>query len=168
MEEPAAQSQSASWQMVPDYTGQGGTSAIMTQPELALQPLLVASGSQPVTAKSVASGSQPVTAKSSHYIRSHVVPAVPVSEAVQPRHIMRRTIATMDLKIQITINGDTHLSMDTTARIESELQAVKVQARTSAGAYVTMLNEMLYQGEPPEKQMRCGVKGYVWTDSVSN
>jgi len=154
MEEPAAQSQSASWQMVPDYTGQGGTSAIMTQPELALQPLLVASGSQPVTAKS------------SHYIR--VVPAVPVSEAVQPRHIMRRTIATMDLKVQITINGDTRLSMDTTARIESDLQAVKVQARTSAGEYVTMLNEMLYQGEPPEKQMRCGVKGYVWTDSVSN
>ena len=154
MEEPAAQSQSASWQMVPPYHGQGGTSAIMTQPELALQPLLVASGSQPVTAKS------------SHYIP--VVPAVPVSEAVQPRHIMRRTIATMDLKVQITINGDTHLSMDTTARIESDLQAVKVQARTSAGEYVTMLNEMLYQGEPPKKQMRCGVKGYVWTDSVSN
>ena len=154
MEEPAAQSQSASWQMVPNYHGQGGTSAIMTQPELALQPLLVASGSQPVTAKS------------SHYIP--VVPAVPVSEAVQPRHIMRRTIATMDLKVQITINGDTRLSMDTTARIESDLQAVKVQARTSAGEYVTMLNEMLYQGEPPEKQMRCGVKGYVWTDSVSN
>ena len=124
----------------------------MTQPELALQPLLVASGSQPVTAKS------------SHYIP--VVPAVPVSEAVQPRHIMRRTIATLDLKVAITVDENTRLSLDTIEKIENELQAVRVKTRKNFETKIKEMN-LDWLGEPPEKLMRCGVKGSVWTDSIS-
>ncbi len=80
---------------------------------------------------------------------------------------MRRTIATLDLKVAITIDGDTRLSMETIEKIENDLQAVKVQSRKFTEVSTNVLNDLLNQGVPPEKLMRCGVKGSVWTDSIS-
>jgi hypothetical protein len=134
---------------VGQHHGQGGKSPIMadeTQQEL--EPLLPA---DPATAEL-----EPLP----------VVPADQVlPEVVQPRR-MRRTIATLDLKVAITIDGDTRLSMETIEKIENDLQAVKVQSRKFTDVSTKVLNDLLNQGEPAWKLMRCGVNGAVWTDSV--
>jgi hypothetical protein len=97
-----------------------------------------------------------------------VAPADPVPEADQPRrNAMRRTIATLDLKVAITVDENTRLSLDTTEKIENDLQAVRVQTRKTLENKTKGLNDLLNEGEPPEKLMRCGVNAAVWTDSIS-
>ena len=98
----------------------------------------------------------------------HTQPADPVPEADQPRrNAMRRTIATLDLKVAITVDENTRLSLDTTEKIENDLQAVRVQTRKTIENKTKGLNDLLNEGEPPEKLMRCGVNAAVWTDSIS-
>ena len=96
-----------------------------------------------------------------------VAPADPVPEADQPRrNAMRRTIATLDLQVSITVDENTRLSLDTIEKIENELQAVRVKTRKNFETKIKEMN-LDWLGEPPEKLMRCGVKGSVWTDSIS-
>ena len=94
-------------------------------------------------------------------------PVNAVPEPDQPQgNARRRTIAFLDLQVAITTWESTELSLDHIERIENELQAVKVQTRNACENKILGLNLDLL-GEPPQKLMRCGVKGSVWTDSIS-
>ena len=96
-----------------------------------------------------------------------VEPVGPLPVSVEPRrNAYRRTIATLDLQVSITVDENMCLSLDTIEKIENELQAVRVKTRK---IFETQIKEMNldWLGEPPEKLMRCRAKGPVWTDSIS-
>ena len=96
-----------------------------------------------------------------------VEPLAPLPVSVEPRrNANRRTIATLDLQVSITVDENTRLSLDTIEKIENELQAVRVKTRKNFETKMEEIN-LDWLGEPPEKLMRCGVKGSVWTDSIS-
>ena len=91
---------------------------------------------------------------------------IAVPEQDQPQgNARRRTIAYLDLQVAITTWESTELSLDHIERIENELQAVKVQTRNACETKILNLNLDL-RDERPQKRMRCGVKGSVWTDSI--
>jgi len=97
-------------------------------------------------------------------------PAGPLSVSVEPRrNANRRTIATLDLQVSITIDENTApLSLFTTEKIEKDLQAVKVQTRKNLEIEIKRINDLpIQEGEPPEKLMKCRVEASVWTDSIS-
>ena len=94
-------------------------------------------------------------------------PVNAVPEQDQPQgNARRRTIAFLDLQVAITVPENISLSLDTTEKIENYLQALKVQTRNSGENKMVELNLDLL-GEPPRKLMKCGVKGSVWSDSIS-
>ncbi len=97
-----------------------------------------------------------------------MVPADPA--AVQPPNHgtssrRRMTIATLDLKVSITIDGDTHLDFTTLEKIEDDLQCVKIRTRKFMEESINQHNH-LEMHQPPEKKMRCAVNGAVWTDTL--
>ena len=92
---------------------------------------------------------------------------IAVPEQDQPQgNARRRTIAYLDVQVAITTWESTELSLTHIERIENELQAVKVQTRNACETKILNLNLDL-RDERPQKRMRCGVKGSVWTDSIA-
>ena len=79
----------------------------------------------------------------------------------------RLTIATLDIKVSITVDADTHLSATALQETEDNLQKVKIMTRKFMNESLASLHEKgLVDDVPPEKKMRCGVNGAVWTDTV--
>ena len=90
------------------------------------------------------------------------------SAAAQPQNegYRRHTIATLDLKVTINVDPDTHLSATALQETEDNLQKVKIMTRKFMNESLASLHEKgLVDDVPPAKKMRCGVNGAVWTDS---
>ena len=77
----------------------------------------------------------------------------------------RVTIATMDLKVSITMESDKTLTQSDLEKIEDDFQAWRKKTRKLMQASLSKY-DVDETDTPPEKQMKCGVSGGTWTTSL--
>ena len=77
----------------------------------------------------------------------------------------RVTIATMDLKVSITVDSLKTLKLSDIEKIEEDLQASRKKTREFMQEPISKYN-VDETDTPPEKQMKCGVTGGTWTTSL--
>ena len=77
----------------------------------------------------------------------------------------RITVATMTLKIDITVDSETALSLKDLEKLERDLHAWRKITRTSMQESVNKY-DLDEADAPPDKKMKCGVSGAPWTTSL--
>ena len=77
----------------------------------------------------------------------------------------RITVATMTLKIDITVDSKTALAFEDLEKIEDDLHAWRKITRTSMQESVNKY-DLDEADAPPDKKMKCGVSGAPWTTSL--
>ncbi len=96
-------------------------------------------------------------------------PVSPVGTAQDPQPEpgwgKRVTIATMDLKVSITMDSVKTLKQSDLEKIEDDFQAWRKKTRKLMQASLSKY-DVDETDTPPEKQMKCGVSGGTWTTSL--
>jgi hypothetical protein len=77
----------------------------------------------------------------------------------------RITVATMELKIAITVDAGTTLALEDLEKIEDDFHALKKKTRKFMQDSISKY-DVDEADTPPEKQMKCGVSGGPWTTSL--
>ena len=77
----------------------------------------------------------------------------------------RITVATMELKIAITVDAGTTLALEDLEKIEDDFHALKKKTRKFMQDSISKY-DVDEADTPPEKQMKCGVSGGTWTTSL--
>ena len=74
----------------------------------------------------------------------------------------RITVATMSLKIDITVDSETALALEDLEKIEDDLHAWRKKTRTFMQESINK-NDLDEADAPPDKKMKCHVSGAPWT-----
>ena len=77
----------------------------------------------------------------------------------------RITVATMSLKIDITVDSKTALAFEDLEKIEDDLHAWRKKTRTFMQESINK-NDLDEADAPPDKKMKCRVSGAPWTTSL--
>ena len=77
----------------------------------------------------------------------------------------RWTVATMTLKIDITVDSETALSLKDLEKLERDLHAWRKKTRTFMQESINKY-DLDEADAPPGKKMKCGVNGAPWTTSL--
>ena len=77
----------------------------------------------------------------------------------------RITVATMSLKIDITVDSGTAVALEDLEKIEDDLHAWRKKSRTSMQESINKY-DLDEADAPPEKKMKCCISGAPWTTSL--